>query len=245
MALTFLRNRVRTTAKRTVGLGKLLTEKPFLIPGNHDHLTGWGISKGLVRFRPASSPRETYFGSSTGQEWWRYERIKTPSFDVELCGLDTCGAATMQWGARGAIEPQAEAELSQRLAATAKQRSVRVLVMHHSPSFKGGANSHCLDTASESLYDQFCLANGIHFTLTGHAHVPEIMPPRPYGHGWEARCGTTTQYGAARSNHGQIFMAHVLEQGSPLAQWTTRVYQRKATAGHFAEAKSLRQTIQF
>jgi hypothetical protein len=230
LAQSYLRGRLQTVWASSLGLGKV-ANSVITIPGNHDHLGG-RLARTLVRRHPVS-PAYAFFPptQSRNHAWWQLHEILSDDLIVQIGTLDSCGAQTPQFGARGSIDQHAIQELEQAMHSRRSDNLhaavVRILMIHHSLSPHPNAMvaaTHALDQRSQQLVQDYCNKTLTQFVLTGHEHCP-LMPkvgPPPFG--TEIRCGSSLQDGN-HSGNGQIFLLHTVNGGAN-PRWQTVAYQR-------------------
>ena len=253
LALTYLRGELYQSWSTTLGLLGPFS-KTFMIPGNHDHWNGSVTGAVFHHGATTSAVHGTYFVGPFGQPWW-HETLEQQGIQLQLMGLDSCSRSTFQVAARGYIDLNSLSDLANRItmaeqrAAARGLRSIRVLLIHHSPSYQAKRSFRWfkeMDPSSCQALEDFCKAHRIHFVLTGHVHTPFVPSPRTQ-HSWgtELRCGTTLQgapLGKLPSPNGNVFLTHALWLQDTTPHWRTSVYQRRYQLG-FRENTSLRYEI--
>jgi 3',5'-cyclic AMP phosphodiesterase CpdA len=196
---TFMRSRwcYRRDQPVLVGLAGN-SESTAVVPGNHDHMNG------QYPFVAAYNPR--IIGKDFRRTAWKKTawRSSQRTFQVEVYGLDSnsgLGAGT-NLRARGKIAEREFDEIEQSLSrstADIKIPTVRVLVVHHSIAYVGGAveqrtSIKMLDEESRIRIVKIAQAHRVTAILTGHTHDffygnvgTDIKPV------WELRSAATLQ----------------------------------------------------
>jgi len=160
------------------------------IPGNHDHWPGsirvLGHSCAELAQMFPMLPFDPY-------------RIDLPNGkQLVIAGInsdqDVFHAGVTRALARGKFVSQLEA--LQGILKAAQPNEIRVLLVHHSPSWTG--LKLAIDARSLGALWEFIRQYGFSLLLTGHIHIPigRIVKVSYEGRTWdvlEARCGTTTQ----------------------------------------------------
>jgi hypothetical protein len=241
-ALSFLKHSVPITWKLRRGLEGCF-DQVMCVPGDEDH------AGGATPTRWPSPARQVYFEDappSSSPSWFFHKRALFPGLCLQICGLDSCGLATAKYRKGGAFDPASllalEAEIAQANATTPRMvsRTLRLLVLHHSPAHqkstaltRAGQTAEELDAQARNELDNFCRTNEIHFVLTGHAHEPAV-PATYAGFGTELRCGATVErYDPAQVGFGHVFLAHSIKVTGRTVEWETRKFQRSPRGGLF------------
>lgn len=171
------------TARGAVGLDDP-TALDLSVPGNHDHWpgNGWVLGRPTPVLRHAFplllAPRRVPLAGGRS---------------VLFAGIDS-DADVWSWSpsralARGAFRSQLR-RLARRLPRP-ERGEVRVLLLHHSPQFRGLDLG--IQRRSRAALDRFVARHHFRVLLTGHIHTPSVRA-RGFAHGevLEARSGTTT-----------------------------------------------------
>lgn len=165
------------------------------IPGNHDHWPGTiailGSPRGMVYRIFNDLPRVSPLISIGNGYQVRFIWINS---DVDV------GHRSMHRGlARGGCFSHLEYLETQMPALDEKE--IRVLCMHHSPSYRGSGPLWSLeiDQKSRNRVSEFIIDHRISVVLCGHLHSPPYVHPELAISGarrasfLEARCGSTSQ----------------------------------------------------
>jgi 3',5'-cyclic AMP phosphodiesterase CpdA len=153
------------------------------VPGNHDHWpgNGWVLGRATPGLRNSfpllRAPR----------------RVALPGGrSVLFAGIDT-DADVWSWSPSRALARGAFRSQLRRLARALpipEAGEVRVLLLHHSPQFRGLDLG--IQRRSRAALDRFIARHGFQVLLTGHIHTPEATRRRVGGgEVLEARAGTT------------------------------------------------------
>lgn len=152
------------------------------IPGNHDHWpgNGWVLGRAAPGLRNAfpllRAPRRIPLSGGRS---------------VLFAGIDS-DADVWSWGPSRALARGAFRSQLRRLSRTLPlhdPHEVRVLLLHHSPQFRGLDLG--IQRRSRAALDRFVARHRFRVLLTGHIHTPEARV-RGFSHGevLEARAGT-------------------------------------------------------
>jgi hypothetical protein len=197
------------------------------VPGNHDQWDGHRLR--MYRFNP--------FLTGNVFERFPWRRIWTSgTLEVDVWGLDSnAGTDPLPFGnwnilAIGSLDPNHLNDIRNALAGQphppADKALVRVLVVHHSPSYSGST----LHLHQNSLTSLLQLVANCKFQvlLTGHIHSfdrDHNLPVPGGGSVWELRSASTLQGPATRRNPKPGFLVHKIWADDQLAaHWHTWRY---------------------
>jgi hypothetical protein len=207
------------------------------IPGNHDHWPG--------SVRVVGGPTEPDFSSFfTKLPFKPFTCALDNGLSLTVAGVNS-DADIWPWGAprllaRGHFVSQLQA--LQRELGPIEANEIRVLLVHHSPSWPGKV----LGIKSDSVAALWGLVQqyGFSVILTGHIHIPigRINTVTHRGQRWEvleARCGTTTQIDelplnwiaqgtntARRFPQNSLLLHRLIDRGSRV-DWEVDLYWRR------------------
>jgi len=214
------------------------------IPGNHDH---WpGDSKLLPMFGPPSGSFNRIFNVANAPicTWSRqlaWPGAKKP-VTLTLFGVDSDAdvhpLGVHRFLARGSFRSELAKLRGLGILPPIKSHEVRVLLLHHSPSWTHGILG--TEKHSSAALEQFLGGEDFRLVLTGHTHEPVVnkLPIRYKGQDvdvWEACCGSTTQ----RVDPPYEWGAHARRQRNRLPRWNSMIVHR-----FYGVGKSLRWRAQ-
>ncbi|MGH9423029.1 MAG: metallophosphoesterase family protein [Thermoanaerobaculia bacterium] len=195
LARQYLEAKISLDPANPVGLGvpDALTRT---IPGNHDHWPG----RRTIFGPPTQTLRRLFPDLPV-----RIQRKQLAGTPAELVLVLVNSDADVRLGspsrilARGRFVSQLK-DASRRLGPP-RRHEIRVLLVHHSPMYKGRLplQTMAVRPSSRKRLNRFIERCGIAVMLTGHMHNVPAFHIRPVSNGgvsWsvlEARCGTTTQ----------------------------------------------------
>jgi 3',5'-cyclic AMP phosphodiesterase CpdA len=208
------------------------------ISGNHDQWPGPGI------LGPSSRALHAFLGSFPQHA----VHPVSASMRIRLLRIDTdaqVGAfGADRFLARGRFSDQIAA-LRAQLPATPPAGEVRVLLMHHSPSWQQRVCG--ISSTSRSKLLAFLADYGVRVVMTGHTHQPMIRPLEEWGlpRVLETCCGTTTQrtelpkslpaplrQGRRHTGSVNTLIWHQIVVDAGKTEWRARAYPRSEIGGY-------------
>ena len=223
------------------------------IPGNHDH---WpGSIRVVGRREECTTARRQMFPQLPFDPY----PVDLPNGKTLLVAGINSDEDVWEFGltralARGKFISQLQA--LQRAIGARGRDEIRVLLVHHSPSWTG--LKLAVDSKSDDALWKTITQYGFSVVLTGHIHIPigRITPVTFDGRNWnvlEARCGTTTQTDQVPINwRGEVppdrfprnsLLVHRLVDYGDRIDWEVDLYWRRETGFDRKEALTKPVTV--